>query len=297
MSLIGLAALVALASALPEAPGPARSRFAPTEAPADAPLRHLRARYEVRNTTDATVTGAHLHAFAPVVVGPTQRLVVLSVSRDATLETDALGNGVVTVALPPLPPRGLATVTITATVALDAGGAGPAPTRRDLAAEPLIEVDAPEIAALAAALPPQGPTATARAAYDTVRALVARAGYSAADLGAAHALAAGHGDCTEQAYLLVALARAAGLPARVVGGFVVDRSVALSAERYHNWAEVRIDSGWRVVDPHGGAFDDRSGRYIATNRGGLATPGPLRGHHRYRVDHEALTVRIVGGGR
>ncbi len=56
------------------------------------------------------------------------------------------------------------------------------------------------------------------------------------------------GDCNEHAILFAALARAAGLPARVVAGIVyADRAFL-----YHAWDEVWLGVGWLSVDP---AFD------------------------------------------
>lgn len=52
------------------------------------------------------------------------------------------------------------------------------------------------------------------------------------------------GDCNEHAVLFAALARAAGLPARVVAGLVYQDGAFL----YHAWNEVWIGSGWVSVD-------------------------------------------------
>lgn len=52
------------------------------------------------------------------------------------------------------------------------------------------------------------------------------------------------GDCNEHAVLFAALARAVGLPARVVAGVVY----ADGAFLYHAWDEVWIGSGWLSVD-------------------------------------------------
>lgn len=55
----------------------------------------------------------------------------------------------------------------------------------------------------------------------------------------------GRGDCNEHAALFTALARAAGLPSRVVAGLVyVDGSFV-----YHAWSEVRGARDWLPVDP------------------------------------------------
>ena len=54
------------------------------------------------------------------------------------------------------------------------------------------------------------------------------------------------GDCTEHAILFSALAKACGLPARIINGLAyVDGAFA-----YHEWAEVYVgDAGWIAVDP------------------------------------------------
>ncbi len=56
------------------------------------------------------------------------------------------------------------------------------------------------------------------------------------------------GDCTEHTWLFVALARAAGLPARPVYGvgYTGDGHASFG---YHAWAEVAIDGHWVAVDP------------------------------------------------
>lgn len=61
-------------------------------------------------------------------------------------------------------------------------------------------------------------------------------------------LSDGYGDCTEHSQLFVALARAAGIPAREVSGLVY---LGDSEQRFggHTWAEVVIDGRWQMVDP------------------------------------------------
>jgi hypothetical protein len=66
------------------------------------------------------------------------------------------------------------------------------------------------------------------------------------------------GDCTEHALLLAAIARALGIPSRVVGGMVyadqfVGRKQVFS---YHMWAELWIDGAWRPFDA---ALHERGG--------------------------------------
>lgn len=70
--------------------------------------------------------------------------------------------------------------------------------------------------------------------------------YSASFSNALDVLAAGKGDCTEHSVLYVALARAAGLPAREVSGVVY--SDQDKGFYYHQWAEAYVGK-WIAVDP------------------------------------------------
>ncbi len=61
------------------------------------------------------------------------------------------------------------------------------------------------------------------------------------------------GDCTEHGVLLAALARAAGLPARGVGGIVeIPAGAGISRDQgsfgYHMWTQVYIDGKWIDID-------------------------------------------------
>ena len=56
------------------------------------------------------------------------------------------------------------------------------------------------------------------------------------------------GDCTEHTWLLVALARASGIPARPVYGLMyIDGTQPTFG--YHAWAELEVDGRWLPVDP------------------------------------------------
>ncbi len=116
---------------------------------------------------------------------------------------------------------------------------------RWLAPGPLIQSDDPRLQAQARLIigREQDPARAARRLATWVHAHVARR--SAATVPSARqVLEARVGDCNEHAVLFVALARAAGLPARTVAGLVpVDGRFY-----YHAWAEVYLGD-WVAVDP------------------------------------------------
>jgi transglutaminase-like putative cysteine protease len=127
------------------------------------------------------------------------------------------------------------------------------PSPRDLQADALVPVDG-RIAALAAEVTRNAstPLAKARAIYDhvtgTMRYDKSGDGWGRGD--AIWACDAKRGNCTDFHSLVIALARAAGIPARFVIGFPLpDDRTAGDVPGYHCWAEMWIEgTGWLPVD-------------------------------------------------
>lgn len=180
----------------------------------------------------------------------TQKLGAVTVSMSHELSSDSVGHSIVRLAFPPVAPLASKVVSIIADVMLrDAPTPAPLPDPQAwLAAERYVEIGDPRIRTLAAELRGAEERETARAIYDWIRQHLQYAGYLPDDRGALDALTRRQGDCTEYAYLAVALARANGIPARMVGGYVADRNSVLRAKDYHNWAEVYFDGAWRLLD-------------------------------------------------
>jgi len=111
------------------------------------------------------------------------------------------------------------------------------------------DADNSALAALAAEL-----TAGASSAREKVARLVGWvheniAGSLATNLDAAsQVLDRRVGDCTEHSLLFIALARAAGIPARQVSG-VLYAGDAFLGFGWHRWAQVELDGRWVSVDP------------------------------------------------
>ena len=137
--------------------------------------------------------------------------------------------------------------------------------RAALGPEPLIQSDEPRVQALARQIVggERDPARAARLIADWVAHQVARQA-GAGVPGAVQVLGQRRGDCNEHTVLYVALARAAGIPARTVAGllYVGGRFY------YHAWAEVYLGD-WVAVDPTFGQFPADAARLRVTT-GGLA---------------------------
>jgi hypothetical protein len=166
---------------------------------------------------------------------------------------------------------------------LEAGPADPG-IARYLAPEPLIESDAPEIIAEAdrALRGVVGARARAERLTRYVDALLDKKPTVSLP-SALEVLRTKVGDCNEHTALYVAMARAAGLPARIAVGLVFVRG-ARGAFYYHAWPEVYLDEGngrglWLPVDPTLNQFP-ADGTHLRLVRGGL--------------DQQAAIVPLIG---
>lgn len=293
---LGAFAAIALGPALT----PARGWAATLAQTADGPvgssgdgtlLRRLRFDIQCHNPTGSPLAAQPLWAYGPASRTGHQSLVEASSSWPMTHGTDALGNTVLHWQTPPLPPHGLRAIRLDVAVRM---ARQPAPQAVEpgawLQAERHIERDDPAIVALAAELRqahPRDARARVEAIYTWVRTHLNYAGYLPNDLGASHALRERSGDCTEYAYLVVALCRALGLPARALGGFVVDQDDAPASVAYHNWAEVHVDGAWRLVDAQKEALFDGGERYVALRLIRDQALGPMGLAHRFVTDGPA----------
>ncbi|MBR3155900.1 MAG: lasso peptide biosynthesis protein [Methanobrevibacter sp.] len=88
--------------------------------------------------------------------------------------------------------------------------------------------------------------AKAEAIYNYVRDSISYSFYYDTKFGAAGTLSAGRGNCVDQAHLLVAMYRTAGLPARYVHGTCRFSSGSTYG---HVWAQVLIGDTWICADP------------------------------------------------
>jgi hypothetical protein len=165
---------------------------------------------------------------------------------------------------------------------------------RFLRPEPFVESDAPEIVAEAqkvtAAL--RGPRARAERLVRHVNDLLEKKPTVSLP-SAREVLRTKVGDCNEHTALYVALARAAGIPARIAVGLVHLHG----AFYYHAWPEVYFEEGggglWLPVDPTLNQFP-ADATHIRLARGGLDRQASLLGvigHARMHV----LELRLAEG--
>lgn len=95
---------------------------------------------------------------------------------------------------------------------------------------------------------------------------------------AMEALKAGAGVCQDHAHLFIAAARAHGVPARYVCGYMLAGEGAQELHETHAWAEAWVEGlGWTAFDPSTGLCPTE--RYIRMSTGLDAfDASPIRGH-------------------
>ena len=114
-------------------------------------------------------------------------------------------------------------------------------------------------------------------------------GETDAETTAAQAFDAGAGVCQDQAHVFIAAARALGIPARYVGGYVWEGEGGERPFASHAWAEAfSSDVGWLGLDPSNGVWMSPSHLRVATGLD-YAQAAPISGRRR-GVGTESLDV-------
>ncbi len=249
--------------------------------------------FTLKNTTGRLLEHAEFWTYAPVRQTSTQRCCGrLQVSLPYELNTDTWDNQVLHVRLDPLPPYASRVIRVTAELRLAAEPIrlAAAPAKAFLAPERFVETDHPLIRAKAAELAGADSLSTARKLFTWVSGHVRDTGYVRQDHGALYALQHQQGDCTESMYLFMALARANGIPAKAVAGYVLDGNGVLRPEAYHNWAEFDADGVWRIADPQGRVFADRYPSFVALRIVSTAQGEPFT--RRFWYSGDGLIVKM-----
>lgn len=262
--------------------------FAGSESGSEATLRRLRFTLRFENPYSRSLGRQRFWCYLPMSIASRQQLRQVDVSMQHRVLDDDLGHRILELTLDTVPPLAQKVVTVSIGIVVGEKPQAEALSQPSvwLSPERFIESDDALVREAAKGLRRDSQEATVRAIYEWVRDHLTYAGYLADDLGARYALENRRGDCTEYADLVVALARANGIPARMVGGYVLTQDAAPRPQDYHNWAEVFLGDGWRVVDAQKRNWLHAMSQYVAyrfyrdtvTNAVGLA--------HRYRLEGE-----------
>ncbi|TNE89861.1 MAG: transglutaminase [Deltaproteobacteria bacterium] len=140
----------------------------------------------------------------------------------------------------------------------------PAALASDLAATEVVQVDSPEIAAaLTLAGADSGDIASRLTAIHTfVEGLGSRPFKGTTD--ALTTLRLGEASCNGKSRLFVAMARAAGIPARLVGGVILESGHKRTS---HQWVEAYVAGHWVPYCPTNGYAAELPSTYLALYRG------------------------------
>ncbi|TGO02080.1 hypothetical protein PN36_31060 [Candidatus Thiomargarita nelsonii] len=225
--------------------------------------RTLRYSFNLKNTGNQLIKKAEFWTQAPVKQTATQKVIQIKTSHPYKILTDNLDNQTLHFELTNIPPYATRQINITTELKLSQT-TNPTPKKLEyLKEEPLIQISHPDIQSVAKKLKNnKKPLATTEKIYKWVAKHIQYAGYIAENRGALYALHQKRGDCTEYMYLFTALARANGIPARGIAGYIYKKDSILKPQDYHNWAEFYLDGKWHLVDPQNNVFMEKQSDYI-----------------------------------
>jgi len=201
--------------------------------------RTIRYGFTLQNTTNHVLRETKFYTYGPVKENSIQKVIEIKASLPYELNVDNKGNQVLCFIVSDLPPYATKVIEIEAKLSLlnTPKHAKVKNLKEYIKSEKYIESGDPEISQLAKELKNSIVLKTAESIFKWVLGNIKDIGYIEQDRGAFYAFKNKTGDCTEQAYLFVALCRANSIPARVIGGYVSNKDKILKPEAYHNWAE------------------------------------------------------------
>jgi len=212
--------------------------------------RQLRFNLSVHNPFNYGLTDQSLWLYGPVARTASQALIKLDASMKFDVKNDALNQTIMHFTFAELAPLSTRQITIVSDLIIHTESVREPLVHPEswINPEKYIESSDEQIKVLASQLTRHTEEATCAAIYDWVRQNLTYIGYIADDLGAAYAISERKGDCTEYACLVAALARANNIPARVMGGYVVNNNTIVRSQEYHNWVEVYVGNTWKLID-------------------------------------------------
>lgn len=256
--------------------------------------RLLRFSYEITNRGIAPINNAHFSSYFPIASMPYQSSGDIQTTNQFTIEEGAWGNRVAHFDLGFIPPYGKKIVKFVTTIktAIQPNYLPNDKFDKYLIDEKYIEKNTQKIIDLAEKLKASSDIDTVKNIYDWASQNIKYTGYVAADKGALSAIETLSGDCTEYMYTVVALARALGIPARGIGGYVYPNNAIVSPNDYHNWAEVYFNRRWHIVDAQKKQLMPNNGDYIAMRILSDKSTSLLGSSHRFSIADDNLSVRM-----
>ena len=251
-----------------------------------ASTRRLRMTLTFLNPHQRPLSNQRFWCYLPAHFPPAQALRQVQISSPHSILEDRFGHRILALEWAEVAPLAQRVVSVGFELAGndDADAEHLPDPQQWLGAERYIETADARMVQAATRLHRATPVETARAIFDWVQQHMQYAGFVADDLGARHALTSASGDCTEYAYLVVALARVLGIPARMAGGYVQDQDAILRAQDYHNWAELHLDGRWCIIDAQKGNWLAARTQYVAFRFYRDQVVNPVGLAHRYRQE-------------
>ncbi|MDC0358123.1 transglutaminase domain-containing protein [Oligoflexia bacterium] len=255
--------------------------------------RTVRYSFGIRNSSNALVAEDKIQLFAPVKQTSFQITSKLTASTTFESLTDSLGNQALQAVLT-IPPFGSKYISVEAQVKMSSEGIEQALINPALflAKEKYIEIDHSDIIALAKQLKADRPVETVNNIFDWVTRNIKSTAYLPEGKGARYAIDKREGDCTEFASLFIALCRVNNIPARLIGGFVVEKDMVLHARDYHNWAEFYEQNIWQIADPQEQVLRKSAGRYLALKIHSNTEEAKISSLHRFRAESKNIEIKM-----
>lgn len=262
-----------------------------TKKPVWETKRSIRYVFTLENKSSKPKDGVVFKTYSPLLLSSTQKLVGLQSNQKFIKANDVFGNQILSFEIGFIAPYAKKKITVTAEMMLSSVAAGERLEHElYLSEQPKIEIHNNKIIKIAEKLKNQNGDLHKNIFHWLVE-NIEYSGYGMRDRGAVYALENLKGDCTEYAYLNVAINRILKFPSRAVNGYIVDHDKKLNATEYHTWSEVWMNGGWQVVDAQKNNYLTNQQNYIGMNIV-TTTDTKKQQFKRFWVSHPELIITM-----
>lgn len=252
----------------------------------------LRFSYTLKNTSGDLIPQVEFISYLPLDISGRQILINTIASHDYEIIEEKDNHQSIKFTLSDLPPYGSRVINLTLELKTSLLSQ-PESIKKSvyLKNEKYIEVDSEAVLSVIRDIKlDQNPE---KSIYQWLANNIKDVGYIAENKGARFALEQRMGDCTEHMYAFVALARAKGIPARGIAGFVVQNPAEiLTSSSYHNWAEFYDGKKWILVDSQRRVFDDQYPHYIPFRIFGSEPVDTARSTNRFLSTDSRISINL-----
>jgi len=250
--------------------------------------------YKLTNSSDKDIEQADFYAYTPLPRTSYQRLEQLDVEVAHELTRDKFGNQIIHFKIDKLPALSSINIIVRAKLALSLQ-ANEIPlndAKSFLKKRSVLNLNEPQIDYLADKLNRGKPHQVIKNTFLWTMRNIRCKKVQQSEKNQHESLNNQAENCADSVHVFTSLSRRNKIPAREIGGYIIENDHVIQSEAFHHWAEFYANKQWHLVDLKNKVFDQPTANYIAFKLQGNDSKSPLNESHHYKVSDQRIQISM-----